>query len=139
MPHVITQDCTGCTACKTICPSGAVSGEKKAPHSIAEQACIDCGACGRVCPSDAVIDPFGRIVARIPRRKWERPFFDLDTCMACTICLDACPANALDAELQKVGDFHAYPWLAREKACMACGFCEKECPVDAVSMGKRAS
>lgn len=138
MPFFITQDCIGCTACKTICPSSAVTGEKKELHSVRPDLCIDCGACGRVCPSRAVTDNFGRVVSRIPKKEWERPFINLELCMACNICLDACPKNALDMELQKGKDPHAYPWLAREKDCMACGFCAGECPVDAISMEKRA-
>ena len=138
MAYSITLDCTGCTACKKICPSGAVTGEKKDIHTIRDEICIDCGACGRVCAFGAVETPFGRIALRVRKKEWERPFFDLDTCTACNICLDACPVRALETELQKVKSPHAQPWLAREADCLACGFCARECPVDAVTLEKRA-
>lgn len=137
MAYSITPDCIGCTACKTICPSNAVIGEKNEQHAIREDVCIECGACGRVCPSNAVETPFGRKADRLSKKEWQRPLFDLDLCMACGICLDACPTKALDEALQKVKSPRAYPWLAREKDCIACGFCARECPVDAVFMEKR--
>ncbi|MFQ6676083.1 MAG: NADH-ubiquinone oxidoreductase-F iron-sulfur binding region domain-containing protein [Fidelibacterota bacterium] len=47
--------CTGCLVCKRLCPSGAVTGEKRQPHSIDPQLCIKCGACEESCRFDAVI------------------------------------------------------------------------------------
>lgn len=50
-PH----DCTGCTACASICSSGAISmipDEWGFPHpSIDQSLCTDCGACKKVCPA----------------------------------------------------------------------------------------
>jgi len=106
MAFFITSNCTGCTACKNICPTGAISGEKKQQHTVCDTACIDCGACGRICPAGAVANPFGRIVSKIPKKNWVRPYFNLDMCMACSICVEACPANALE-----VKDLHPYPFL----------------------------
>ncbi len=134
MAFLITRDCTGCTACQRICPTRAISGEKKGRHVIFAPACIDCGACGRVCPAGAVANPFGRIMSHIPKKAWLRPLFDLDLCTACGICIDACPVHALDPVLQRVRDLHPYPLLAREPDCMGCGFCAEDCPVDAVIM-----
>ncbi|MFO7911816.1 MAG: 4Fe-4S binding protein [Desulfotignum sp.] len=137
MAFFITSNCTGCTACKNICPTGAISGEKKQQHTVCDTACIDCGACGRICPAGAVANPFGRIVSKIPKKNWVRPYFNLDLCMACSICVEACPANALDITLQKVKDLHPYPFLIREAQCMGCGFCARACPVDAVTLKER--
>lgn len=54
--YFITDNkCTGCGACIKICPSGAVSGEKKKPHKIDIDKCIKCGMCGDACKFDAVM------------------------------------------------------------------------------------
>lgn len=51
---VIPDKCTGCLACKTACPSDAVSGELKQVHVIDSQKCIKCGACFEACKFDAI-------------------------------------------------------------------------------------
>lgn len=48
------ERCTGCGACLRACPAGAISGEKKKPHSIDESICIRCGACFDVCKFQSV-------------------------------------------------------------------------------------
>jgi len=48
------EACTGCRACFTACPSGAVSGERKSPHRIDQKLCIKCDACRQACKFDAV-------------------------------------------------------------------------------------
>ena len=52
---IIPDKCTGCLACKMVCPSGAISGEKNKVHVIDQSKCIKCGACMEVCRYDAVI------------------------------------------------------------------------------------
>ena len=47
--------CNGCGACVRVCPSGAISGKKKKPHSIDTSACIRCGACYDICKFKAVL------------------------------------------------------------------------------------
>ncbi|MGD9395089.1 MAG: NADH-quinone oxidoreductase subunit NuoF [Candidatus Thorarchaeota archaeon] len=49
--------CIACTACKRICPTGAVQGERDVIHTIDQDLCIKCGACFEVCPpkADAVL------------------------------------------------------------------------------------
>lgn len=46
--------CIGCTACVRVCPTGAITGERKKPHSINPQLCISCGACADKCPVKAI-------------------------------------------------------------------------------------
>ncbi len=46
--------CTGCGACKRVCPSGAITGEKKKPHAINQDLCITCGACFDTCKFNAI-------------------------------------------------------------------------------------
>ena len=48
------EDCIGCGACKKICPSQAIEGEKKQPHRILGGLCSKCGSCKEVCKVDAV-------------------------------------------------------------------------------------
>lgn len=47
------SDCTGCTACQSVCPVGCIHMEKDDEGFIYPQsndACIHCGKCERVCP-----------------------------------------------------------------------------------------
>jgi NADH-quinone oxidoreductase subunit F len=46
--------CTGCRACARVCPSGAITGERKEAHFIDQDLCIKCGACFEKCRFDAV-------------------------------------------------------------------------------------
>lgn len=48
------EKCTGCTLCFRNCPVGAISGEKRSPHSIDNSICIKCGVCYDKCKFDAV-------------------------------------------------------------------------------------
>ncbi len=47
--------CTGCTACTRKCPTKAISGELKKPHTIDKNACVACGKCKQVCRFNAVV------------------------------------------------------------------------------------
>jgi NADH:ubiquinone oxidoreductase subunit F (NADH-binding)/(2Fe-2S) ferredoxin/NAD-dependent dihydropyrimidine dehydrogenase PreA subunit len=47
--------CEGCLRCLRACPTGAISGEKKQPHTINQDMCIKCGACYDICKFNAVV------------------------------------------------------------------------------------
>ena len=48
------EACTGCGACVRVCPTDAITGEKKQPHVLDPEICIKCGACYEKCRFDAV-------------------------------------------------------------------------------------
>ncbi len=49
------EDCIGCGACKKICPSKAIEGDKKEPHRIINELCSKCGSCKEVCKVNAIV------------------------------------------------------------------------------------
>jgi len=57
---IITDKCTGCTACARYCPVKAITGEVRKPHVINQNICIKCGTCYEVCRFDAIeiVDAF---------------------------------------------------------------------------------
>ncbi len=55
LTYSILEDfCKGCGLCMKACPAGAITGEKKKPHTINAAACIKCGSCFDVCKFKAV-------------------------------------------------------------------------------------
>jgi len=52
--YIINEKCIGCTACARVCPTKAVSGERKQPHLIDQDMCIKCGACYDACKFSSI-------------------------------------------------------------------------------------
>ena len=134
MAYGIIDKCNGCSACRAVCPTDAISGERKTLHHIDIEKCIDCGTCGKICPQGAIFDPFGYIPQRVKKSLWEKPVFNLDQCMACLICIEACPTGALSPGASQQKELHAYPQLTTPKSCIGCRFCAAECPVDPIEV-----
>jgi len=137
MSYTIMEKCNGCGSCMRVCPAVAILGEKKKPHTINANLCIECGACGRVCPQAAVLDAAGVACMMIKRSEWLKPDVALETCVACGLCIDACPVGCLAmSALPRSKGVDPFPYLENANACVGCGFCGQECPVDAITMKK---
>ena len=128
----ITETCTGCTACAKVCPTGAISGEKKGQHTIEARLCIECGACGRICPKESVFNDKGEKIARLKRSEWPKPIINEKACYACENCVEACPVNALSMLDEDLPLEKNHAALAQPNKCIACGWCVKNCVFDAI-------
>jgi len=136
--------CTGCTTCKTVCPAGAISGEKGKMHRIDQDLCMNCGACGRICVKEAVIDSHGIKVARIKRSQWPKPVIELAQCYSCGNCADVCPVGCItmtkpELKYNRNNQYTEYPVMTDEKACIGCGWCAETCNFDAITMAVKAA
>lgn len=70
-------------------------------------------------------------------------FFDRDasgdtTCVACGLCVAACPSNCIYLEIGEKEDGSRYPlrYEIDELRCIFCGFCQEACPVNAIRLGQ---
>ncbi len=52
--RIIPEKCPGCMLCVKVCPSGAITGTKKEPHTLDQSKCIKCRACYEICKFDAI-------------------------------------------------------------------------------------
>ncbi len=51
---VIEDSCIACGKCIKVCPTDAITGEKKKVHVLDQDKCIVCGSCVEVCPTDSI-------------------------------------------------------------------------------------
>jgi Na+-translocating ferredoxin:NAD+ oxidoreductase subunit B len=133
MAYFITENCVGCTACTSRCPTQAIGGERKALHAISAELCIDCGACGVVCPTEAIFDGQGIGTVMLKKQQRPRAFVDESACTGCDKCAEHCPFDALHME-EGVDPVSPHFGLMRveEAKCTGCRECEKACPYDAI-------
>lgn len=53
--------------------------------------------------------------------------FDQDKCNGCSLCVQACPSNALEVVEKKAK-------MIEPNECMACGDCQAICPKEAITV-----
>ncbi|MEW6774953.1 MAG: 4Fe-4S binding protein [Bdellovibrionota bacterium] len=132
MAHFITDKCTGCTMCIRVCPTGAITGDKKDIHLIEPTLCIDCSTCGIYCPYDAIEDGLGVIVPRIKPKDIPKAFVIEESCSGCVFCVEACPFDCITmVENPRGGDFFQVAVVDQDK-CVSCKLCAQVCIKDAI-------
>jgi NADH-quinone oxidoreductase subunit F len=55
LTYTIIEACTGCMACGRVCPTGAITGEKKQLHHLDTSKCIQCDECYKSCRFDSIV------------------------------------------------------------------------------------
>jgi ferredoxin len=131
MAFIITENCTGCTACIRRCPTNAITGERKMLHVINPELCIDCGACGVICPDEAIYDHLGNLCDFLKPAQRPLAYVDLQSCVGCEWCVWACPFDALEMAAL-TSDQHFPIAEVITKKCVGCTLCELDCPYDAI-------
>jgi polyferredoxin/ferredoxin len=134
------EHCTACQLCVSVCPThvlqpsslrDGIASLMKPKMDYATSFCdYDCKRCGDVCPSGALST---LSLVEKKRTRIGLATFDASRCtvetkrIACTICIDHCPAKAIDTAVLD-GNLR----LPHVKAllCIGCGRCEHDCPVE---------
>ncbi len=65
----------------------------------------------------------------------KKPFFNINECINCGICVQACPLSCLELSLEgKQGKYkNVFPQLVSDK-CTGCGLCADSCPMDSIEI-----
>ncbi len=73
----------------------------------------------------------------IPDRFHGRFVLDLNNCIACGMCANACPNKVISLRKQKVGTKQFLTnYVMNIQYCMFCGLCVESCPKDALHFSK---
>ncbi|OPY57399.1 MAG: Ferredoxin-2 [Pelotomaculum sp. PtaU1.Bin035] len=57
-----------------------------------------------------------------------KPIIDSETCVACAMCYDVCPADPKVFEISDIAK------VVHPEACMGCMTCEENCPTDSITI-----
>ncbi len=132
---VIEDSCIGCSECIGECPVGSIELEIPSPVHI-DDSCVYCGKCVEKCKFDAITLDEEYFQVRdgkifyireevLEPRKGEI-LTDVDSCMACGVCVNKCPTNALRLVKDEV--------QVDSDKCILCGECDIICPVNAIKL-----
>ncbi|GAB6157659.1 NADH-quinone oxidoreductase subunit I [Desulfotomaculum varum] len=73
----------------------------------------------------------------LPDRFFGRPEFDYDKCIACNMCVNACPNQVIKLETATVEKKKVVTGYEFDlQYCLFCGFCQEACPKDAIKFTK---
>ena len=69
-------------------------------------------------------------------REKTMPKVDYDACIACGICIFACPTSCLECEYIPPTDEYKKPrpQIIYPEFCSGCGLCARACPLEAIEM-----
>jgi len=77
------------------------------------------------------------VMPNLPDAFHGNPIFEYDKCIACNLCVTACPNRVIKLETETVGKkkvVTAYDF--NMQYCMFCGFCQEACRTGAIRFGK---
>jgi ferredoxin-type protein NapF len=125
--------CTGCGACKDVCPTGviALDGEQHPYLDFRAAECTQCGACAEACEAPVFTRSLVPAFAHIAVIGTSCLTFQG---VMCRTCGETCREGAIRFHMRIGGP--AIPELS-EQDCTGCGACIATCPGDAITAGTR--
>lgn len=66
-----------------------------------------------------------------------KPRIKYKECIACGICMSACPFSCLELNINNLDKYKkSYPSLVLKEKCTGCGICSNECPLGAIEIAR---
>lgn len=73
----------------------------------------------------------------LPDRFYGKPEFYYDKCIACNMCVNACPNKVIKLETEAVDKKKVVTrYDFDQQYCLFCGLCQEACPKDAIKFSK---